>query len=409
VLSLPEEGARETTLAELRRVIQRIESRQPFRRHVEAPEAALGGEVQETAHGRLLVVRRDFPLDHHHGRLRIAEAFAVPANALGLLARPADGPPTAERLVFVDTETTGLAGGTGTYAFLVGVGYAEDDRFVVRQYFMRDLDEEPALLTALTPVLERATALVTFNGGGFDMPLLETRFILSRRPWRDDVAHVDLLRPARRVWRAFLEDCRLETLEREVLGVERGDDVPGALIPTLYFDFLRRRNPARLGPVFSHNRADVLSLVALLAWFGRALAGDGASLTADQLAGLGRLLEPADTERSAAYYRAALSAGLGGYEGLRVQLQLAAWEKRRARWDSARTLWEAAAASGIFDLRPWEELAKFHEHRRRDVPAALGVVGRALDAAAAAGRAGHAGAALAHRQARLERRFTARG
>jgi uncharacterized protein len=404
VLSRPEGGARATSLAELRRVIQRIESRQPFRRHAEAPEAALGGEVLETPHGRLLVVRRDFPLDHRHGRLTIADAFAVPETALSLLARPVDGPPTAERLVFLDTETTGLAGGTGTYAFLVGVGYAEDDRFVVRQYFMRDLDEEPALLTALAPVLERATALVTFNGGGFDMPLLETRFILSRRRWRGDVAHVDLLRPARRVWRSRLEDCRLGTLEREVLGVERVDDVPGAMIPTLYFDFLRRRNPARLGPLFSHNRADVLSLVALLGWFGRALGGDAASLTADQLAGLGRLLEPVDPERSAVYYRAALAAGLEGYEALRAQLQLAAWEKRRARWDVACTLWEAATASRIFDLRPWEELAKFHEHRRRDVGAALGVVGRALDASGALGRSGRAGAALAHRLARLERR-----
>ncbi|MBI1845479.1 MAG: ribonuclease H-like domain-containing protein [Candidatus Rokubacteria bacterium] len=409
MLSPPDAGPRAATLADLRRVIRRIESRNPFRRHAEAPEVALGGEVVENADGRLLVVRREFPLDHRHGRIALAEALAVPPQTLGLLGRSIDGPVAGDRLVFLDTETTGLAGGTGTYAFLVGVGCVEDDRFVVAQYFMRDLDEEPALLTALAPVLEGATALVTFNGGGFDVPLLETRFVLARRRWRADVGHLDLLRPARRVWRAGLADCRLGTLEREVLGVERDGDVPGALIPSLYFDFLRRKNPARLGPVFGHNRDDVLSLVALLGWFGRALAGDAADLTPEQLAGLGRLLEAVDADRSADYYRAALAAGLEGMEGLRVQLRLAGWEKRRARWDVACALWEAATASRIFDLRPWEELAKFHEHRQRDARAALEVVSRALDAAATLGLAGRARGALAHRLARLERRARARG
>ena len=121
-------------------------------------------------------------------------------------------------LIFLDTETTGLAGGTGTYAFLVGAAQLEDDRVVVTQFFMRDLDEEPALLAALAPLLERATGIVTFNGAGFDLPLLETRFVLARRRWPAALPHLDLLRPARRVWTACLPDCRLPTLEREVFG-----------------------------------------------------------------------------------------------------------------------------------------------------------------------------------------------
>src|SRR2546426_255155 len=142
---------------------------------------------------------------------------------------------------------------------------------VVAQLFMRDLDEEPALLAALAPLLERAGGVVTFNGAGFDLPLLETRFVLARRRWPATLPHLDLLRPSRRVWTGCFDDCRLGTLERDVLGLAREEDVPGALIPSLYFDWLRRRRAAPLARVFAHNRDDVLSLAALVGWFGVAL------------------------------------------------------------------------------------------------------------------------------------------
>src|ERR671934_232524 len=131
------------------------------------------------------------------------------------------------------------AAGTGTYAFLVGAARIEGERLLVLQYFMRDFDDEPALLTALEPLLARARAVVTFNGAGFDLPLLETRFVLARRRWPSALVHLDLLRPARRVWTGCLADCRLTTLESAVLGLAREDDVPGGLIPMLYFDYLR--------------------------------------------------------------------------------------------------------------------------------------------------------------------------
>src|SRR5206468_4171003 len=137
----------------------------------------------------------------------------------------------------------------------------------------------------------QAAGVVTFNGSGFDLPLLETRFVLARRRWPALLLHLDLLRPARRVFTARCADCRLTTLEREVIGLEREDDVAGALIPALYFDFLRSRRAAPLARVFGPNRHDVLSLVALLGWFGRALATPD-HLGAEDLAGLGRLWEP---------------------------------------------------------------------------------------------------------------------
>ncbi|MGH7278789.1 MAG: ribonuclease H-like domain-containing protein, partial [Candidatus Rokuibacteriota bacterium] len=311
--------------------------------------------------------------------------------------------------LFVDTETTGLAGGTGTYAFLVGAARLEGERLVVTQHFMRDFDDEPALLVALEPLLARATGLVTFNGTGFDLPLLETRFILARRRSPAALPHVDLLAPARRVWSSCLADCRLATLEREVLGLVRDQDISGALIPALYFDFLRHRNAAPLRVVFEHNRHDVLSLVALLAWFGAALAGrDDARVSAEESAGLGRLWERVDLDRSLACYEAALATGLAGPSAQWVRLRLARWEKRRARWDAACALWEAAARHRVFDGRPWEELAKFHEHRRRDALSARTIVVEALRAAAKGGAPSSVVHALTHRLGRLDRRLAPR-
>lgn len=400
-----EASTRSGTLDELRRIIRRIEARHPPRPVPEPVEQVVGGELVATPAGPLVVVRREYPLSHQHGRLALAHALDVPPSLLALIARAEETPTETRGLLFLDTETTGLAGGTGTYAFLVGVGYVEDDHFVVVQHFMRDLDEEPALLHALEPLLERASGLVTYNGSGFDVPLLETRFVLARRRWPGMLGHIDLLRSARRIWSRRFEDCRLSTLEREVLGLVREEDVPGALIPALYFDFLRYRRAAPLARVFAHNRADVLSLAALLGWLTRAIQSTEDALAPGDLAGLGRLCERVDLERSAHYYRAALRAGLDGSEAHRVRLRLALWEKRGARWEAACALWQDATGAGGFDLRPWEELAKYHEHRSRDLPTAHAVVLEALELAAAAVAPSTALAALLHRRARLERRL----
>ena len=206
------------------------------------------------------------------------------------------------------------------------------------------------------------------------------------------------------MWAAYLDDCRLSTLERAVLGLARETDVPGGLIPTFYFDWLRWRRASPLARVFAHNRDDVLSLAALLAWFAQAVA-DTPALSAAEWAGLGRLWEPIDVDRALACYRTALEAGLEGEHAHVVRLRLAWWEKRSARWDAACALWEMAARHGAFDPRPWEELAKFHEHRRRDLAAARSVVTAAIDLARAAGAAGRVLDAFGHRLGRLERRL----
>lgn len=391
-------------LDDLRRVIRRIEGGPARRTTPPTVESVLGGEVLETDAGAVLAVHHDVPLSDTYGPVTLGEVAAIPHATLRLLAPALDDAVDPRGLVFLDTETTGLAGGTGTYAFLVGLARLDGEKLRVTQLFMRDLDEEPALIAALAPILQGATGVVSFNGSGFDVPLLETRFILQRRRWPATLPHVDLMRPARRVWGEWLDDCRLGTLEHRVLRVVRERDVPGYAIPSLYFQFLRRRTAAPLRDVLAHNRHDILALVGLLAWLARAVEGR-AELSAEEHAGLGRLWERADLERACVCYEAALAAGLDGAFAHVVRLRLARWEKRRARWVAARTLWEAATSTPAFDPRPWEELAKFHEHRARDLSTARAVVIRALDLAAAAGAAARVVEAFAHRLARLERRL----
>ncbi|HEX2439304.1 MAG TPA: ribonuclease H-like domain-containing protein [Methylomirabilota bacterium] len=391
-------------LDELRRVIRRIETARPPRPAPEAIERVVDGELVESEHGRVVIVSRAYPLTHRHGGEILGDVHAAPLPLLARAARFDGELDGADGLLFLDTETTGLAGGTGTYAFLVGAAWVERGRVVVQQLFMRDFDDEPALLAALEPLLQRARAIVTFNGAGFDLPLLETRFVLARRRWPASLAHLDLLKPARRVWTGWLADCRLSTLERDVLGLAREDDVPGSMIPLLYFDYLRSRRATPLRRVFEHNRSDVLSLVALVSWFGRALSGE-VTVRPEELAGLGRLWEPVDLERGLACYRAALEAGLPESVARWARLRLAVWEKRAARWESACTLWEAARAHVVFDPRPWEELAKYHEHRVRDLSTAREVVQDALGLARAAGAAERVLDAFTYRLNRLNRRL----
>jgi len=400
--------ATDLSLTDLGRVIRRIEEK--TRRRDPAPRRAaledvLDGTVEPTEGGGVFVVRRRFDLGHRHGAQFLGGA-KVGREHMQPLARAGATPPAGDRLLYLDTETTGLAGGTGTYAFLVGAGFFDGEAFEVRQYFMRDLDEEPALLSALDALFRRFDGLVTYNGSGFDLPLLETRFVLARRRFPAEAFHLDLLGPARRLWSARLTDCRLGTVERHVLGFARDDDVPGALIPSVYFDYLRRKHPGQLARVFDHNRHDVLSLAALTSWIAGAVArAPVPDLHPEELAGLGRMWEAVDAERSLACYRMALECGLPSPGRERLLLRLAAAEKRRTRWEEARALWEAAIGADRFDHRPWEEIAKVHEHRRRDLATARAIVERALGVARGAHASDVVLAALAHRLDRLTRRL----
>lgn len=368
------------------------------------PERLLPGAECETPHGRCYVAEWRYPLSHRHGHaavgatLGVSLAAASPMLARSARERGALGAVHPERVLYLDTETTGLAGGTGIYAFLVGVARFIGDELVVRQLFMRSLSEEHALLHALAQELAECDVLVTYNGKAFDWPLLETRFALGRRQGprrpRDPGAHVDLLFAARRLWRGRLESCTLGQVERDVLGVLRGEDTPGWLIPQLYFTYLRSRDIRPLAGVFRHNTLDVLSLAALLgrvAAIGAGPASRQGATPADELVGLGRCLEDAgELERALACYERAL-AGAGLANGAlraavvcEARMRAGLLLKRLRRASDAVGHWEALVMSrrpgnAQMDVRPYEELAKYYEHIARDRAVARTYVLAALD------------------------------
>jgi len=335
----------------------------------------------ETGGGAVYLAEEWWPLDYRHGRLALGDALSLDGPALSRL-EPGLSASDLGDAAFVDVETTGLAGGTGTYVFLVGLGTFEGSAFRLRQFFLADLGREAAMLAAIAEALAGCRALVSFNGRQFDLPLLETRLTLSRLPaLAPDLPHLDLLYPARRLYRRRLSSCRLASLEEALLGLEREDDVPGWAIPPLYFDYLRRGEAGPLRIVFRHNALDILSLVALLAHLGHIIGGDPPA-DPDDCVALARWDEMegrlADAGR---LYAAALDGGADG-EGRALALRrLARLYRRLGRWEDAARLWREEAENGGAPERRLEaliELAKLEEHRRRDYATAEAVTRRAL-------------------------------
>ncbi|HEY8347923.1 MAG TPA: ribonuclease H-like domain-containing protein [Symbiobacteriaceae bacterium] len=382
---------------------------------------ALQGYVRAVPSGETFYVETRYPAGHCRGPLPLAAVRSIPGPAWALLG-PLPPSVEMERAIFLDTETTGLSGGSGTYAFLVGLGFFEGNQFVVRQYFLRDYPEEEALLEAAAEDLASGRVLVTFNGKAFDWPLLEERYRMHRRtPPLAGVPHLDLLHPSRRIWRERLPQCTLATLEAQILGVLRERDVPGELIPQRYFDYLRTGNAEPLDEVLEHNRLDILSLVSLAAWLGRLVTdpfsptADGELVCGEDLFALGRLF----------LHRGALAEGIRCLEEarrrgvtvvseVRLQRELAAAYKRARELGQALAIWqEMTAGAGSLTLYPYVEMAKYYEHVAHDYRAALRAARQAL--AVAEQRRRLAGPSsprarrdieeLRHRLARLERKL----
>jgi len=337
----------------------------PSRRRRVALETLINGRFHETSHGRCFVAEHEFPAGHLHGNLPL-EAFLrlAPSVLAAVGGDPALASADPSRAVFLDTETTGLSGGTGTMAFLVGLGFFEGDRFHLLQVFLRDPSDEPAMIEMLADVLPQFEMVVTFNGRGFDLPILETRFILARRPFPLALSpHLDLLPPSRRLWRLRLASCALGTLEREVLGVQRDQaDVPSGVIPYLYRDYLQTGDAREIPRILYHNRVDVLSMVVLAARLGRALTHplEEPGLTGPDLLALARWLAQTGGEAERTF-RAALAAGLPRDLHLRALRDLALLLKRAGRREEAVEWWQQLALEEPEGLLALVELAKTFE------------------------------------------------
>ena len=347
-------------------------------------EEVVSGKFISTPFGESFIRENYFPKDYRCGEVELFQIFQSSAKTISNLARD-------DRLkeidinktVFLDTETTGLAGGAGTYIFLVGVGYFEGDQFYVRQYFMRDYNEERALLSALNELLANFKAVVTYNGKTFDLPLMESRYIMSGMKMSlKDPYHFDLLYPARRLWKRRLENCSLSTVERDILGVIRDDDVPGHLIPEIYFRYLRTKNARAIKQVFEHNLQDIISLVALVSRMCFLLE-DPLNNTeyGMDIFSIGKMFdEEREYEQSTHYYTEALKHNLAEEEALEILRLTSFAYKRQGKWKEAEKIWkEIIKRSREFIYYPYEELAKYYEHHLKDYQKAEMVVKEALN------------------------------
>ena len=391
----------------------------------EAVADALDGEWCERSGRQYLVIDRTYPPGHRHGRTTIADA-APGAEGWPSLA-VLDPAIARSRLLFVDLETTGLAGGAGTCAFLVGCAWFDGGVFRVRQLLLARYGGERALLEDVARTAGESGALATYNGKSFDVPLIETRFLFHRMtaPFAT-MPHVDVLHTARRLWRqgdgersAFSVDsadergsgCRLGAIEQSVLGHVREHDVPGYEIPSRYFHFVRSGDPRPLAAVIEHNRQDLLSL-ALLTARAAALLDQGASatVTAREAFGLGGLYRRGGMrgEALACFARAVEmeeeDPGIAA-EALR---ECALLSRHARRYDEAAAAWRRILELGARRPRLLQEaseaLAVHHEHRDANLALARDLARQSLGYATSASRA-HA---VRHRLTRLNRKLGSR-
>jgi uncharacterized protein YprB with RNaseH-like and TPR domain len=366
------------------------------------------GQVVSNEFGQHFQTERLFASHKQHGSADIGALSELPENLLDALGENAIRNASPSRWAFLDTETTGLAGGSGTYAFLIGVGRITADGFRVRQFFMREYVEERSVLAALEQHLGDFDVLITYNGKSYDQPLLETRYRMTRhKPPFGRLDHLDLLHGSRRLWKLRLESCRLVQLEQQILGFSRDGDIPGELIPYVYFEYLRSREAQRLVPIFHHNAIDILTLACLTAIVPAAFRStDCDSLRrlgvrrGEDLAGIARwMLTSGEPEQSLALFKRSVDAGLPDSLLFRTLYQIALLEKKLDRPNAALSVFtELAGCRNDFRVQALEELAKYYEHEERNYSLALEFTRQAIHYDSTA--------TLNHRRERLEKRLS---
>jgi uncharacterized protein len=355
------------------------------RRHVTPLEQIVAGEEMHTPYGNFFVSRSRMEADRTHGHTRICDVACVSMEATAFLAGSLIGEDMSiGDGLFLDTETTGLAGGTGTFPFLIGLGWFESDSFVTCQLFARDFSEEAAVLKHLSELASGKRFLVTYNGKAYDLNLLTARFILNRcKDTLTAMPHIDLLHPSRRILSHRLENARLSTIEKYVLGVERDGDVPGFEIPQRYFDWLRQRDGRLLEDVFTHNRLDVVSMASLLKYLTDLVEDSqemGRSHHGDLLKLAMLILERGDSEKAGRMLETLILSHHADV-AMTARQSLSLIHKKADRWEAAVGLWEDLVASNPHGFLAVQELAKFYEHRAHEPAKALQLVSRLLEEA----------------------------
>jgi uncharacterized protein YprB with RNaseH-like and TPR domain len=374
-------------------------------------ETVISGRFYEVIYGQVFCHEEIYERQFLHGKKSL-----YPSEPITTLCRWADAQPHTiddlEDFIFLDTETSGLAGGTGTYAFEVGLGRFTSEGFHLAQFFMRHPGEEPALLAGISEFIDGMKAVITYNGKSFDIPLLNTRYTLMgmTSPFTE-IDHFDLLPLARRLWRIRLESRTLSNVENKILGVERGnEEVPGYLIPQMYFDYLKNQDARPMAGIFYHNAIDILSLAGLFSHMAFLLHNPHSEKIqhGEDTVALARFFEAmGEPEQAESLYRKALQNDLVEDLCWDTLERFSFLLKRKEDWDAALAVWEIASENGA--LYAFEELAKYYEHRHKNLSMAQEYTTRGL----AALELGHLPAyeyhrwreSLMHRLERLERKI----
>lgn len=352
--------------------------------HLRAPEEpaasrtidqVVDGEFVVNEFGRVFIVENRQRLPFVHGEIELVPGSSSPSEMISNVTGISHGLRWEKKLLYFDTETSGLSTGAGTFVFLYGFAYFENDELVLRQYFMPDPGEEGAIILELDKFLSQFDMVVSFNGKSFDAPILKTRFALNgyRTPL-GKMDHLDLLHYARRIWKLRLPSRALKDLEREIFHFRRSEDeVPGWMVPVLYTDYLFSQDATPLKGVFYHNQIDVLSLAVLHQYLARLMEDQNAltSLPLEDRYSIARLF------RSVGLYSSASSLFLtlrGDEQTNRLHLSAmmehAAMHKRNHEWDEAVELWQQITE--VFESpEALIELAKYQEHRVKDYAVAL--------------------------------------
>jgi uncharacterized protein len=349
--------------------------------HDDAFAQIIGAGVATNRFGQHLALRKWFSTPASFEPSSVSLELLAKARDIELTRRTRAALEDPSKWLFLDTETTGLAGGTGTYPFLIGIAWWDAGGLQVEQFFMRDFADEHSLLHELAARLSQRCVLVTFNGKSFDWPLLENRFTMTRSiPVPQLAAHLDLLQPARALWKLRLGSVRLIELERQVLdaarlGWDRQDDVASALIPQYYFDYLRGGPWDPLVAVVRHNQMDLRGLAALFARINTFLASpaeDRNDVDSLDLFGLARFFERCGhRDRAHTACTQALEIGLPADTHPHARRQLATLAKRRGNYEAAATIWLELAADPQNGVSACEQLAIYYEHRARDLRRAI--------------------------------------
>jgi len=370
--------AKKRRMNNLRQIIENINRKYDARplpppRRIPVEEFLPGDEI-ETAFGRHFETEKLWEHHRHHGSADIGALASLPEDLLRTIGEMPSAAP--ETWAFLDTETTGLSGSISTCAFLVGVGRITKEGFRVRQFFMRSYGEEASLLDALSRHLKSFQVLITYNGASFDRPLLESRYHLNRAasPF-SRLPHLDLLHSARRLWKLRFDSCRLVDLENEILGFERIGDIPGAMIPYVYFEYLRTKWIERLVPVFHHNALDILTLACLTGIVPNAFKDGSSRTNAAELTGIARwLMEAGEIDRALPLFRRAVDSGLRDDLLFRTL-----WDIAKLDQAGAEEIWtDLASSRNPYRVKALTALAKRAEHVQKDYAKALGFTRNAL-------------------------------